>query len=326
MAPGWRTRAIASVSTMRSIATDLTAAERQFGIEEAEVERGVMRDQRRIAEKFEQLVDALMETRLVRKEGDRQAVHALCLGGHVAIGMKIGVETAPGLDPVDQLDAADFDQPVTVGGTEAGRFGVEDDLAHDRQYRIPRARRQAMRMRTSAAVSRRVRPVAITKSARRALFGIGHLTREDSQRSGPRLMPGRASTRRRCIQAGAETTTTASTRRSPPVSNSSGTSSTTIRWAPMPPQEVLPRMRRPQDGRLLRVGAARRGRRTPRGPMPRDRRPAVRSCPERRPRSPAAARRQVPGAGGLRHRRRTPARRLRGTSSRPSTCPCRSTR
>ena len=52
------------------------------------------------------------------------------LGGHVAIGVEIAVERLTGRDPVDHFDAADFDEPVTGLGIEAGRFGVEDNLAH----------------------------------------------------------------------------------------------------------------------------------------------------------------------------------------------------
>ena len=40
------------------------------------------------------------------------------------------MEGAPGRDVVQELDAADLDQPVAVQAIEAGRFGVEDDLAH----------------------------------------------------------------------------------------------------------------------------------------------------------------------------------------------------
>lgn len=51
-----------------------------------------------------------------------------------------GVDLAPGIDvllipvvarpPVDQLDTADFNDPVALGRFEAGGFSIEDYLAH----------------------------------------------------------------------------------------------------------------------------------------------------------------------------------------------------
>ena len=44
--------------------------------------------------------------------------------------MIIGVIGAAGLDSVDQLDAADFHQPVAAAEAEPRRLGVEHDFAH----------------------------------------------------------------------------------------------------------------------------------------------------------------------------------------------------
>ena len=48
--------------------TDRPAAELKLVVEEAEVERRVVRDQRRIFQEFEQLLDPIDEERLVRRE------------------------------------------------------------------------------------------------------------------------------------------------------------------------------------------------------------------------------------------------------------------
>jgi hypothetical protein len=40
----------------------------------------------------------------------------------------VNVSTGP--PPVDQLEARDLDDPVTLLGVEAGGLGVEDDLTH----------------------------------------------------------------------------------------------------------------------------------------------------------------------------------------------------
>ncbi len=89
-----------------------------------------MRDQRRIAEEFDQLVDARREQRLVREELDRQPVHRFGGGGHIALGIEIGVEGDAGFAAVDQLDTSDFDQPVPASGIETRGFGIENNLAH----------------------------------------------------------------------------------------------------------------------------------------------------------------------------------------------------
>jgi lipid-A-disaccharide synthase len=51
------------------------------------------------------------------------------LGIDGAVGLQINVEPPVGLSPVHQLDTADFDDPMPLGGIEAGGFGVEDNLS-----------------------------------------------------------------------------------------------------------------------------------------------------------------------------------------------------
>jgi len=50
-------------------ANRLALAKRQFGVEETEVEPGVVRDQRGIADEGEEFLCQLAEQRFVRKEG-----------------------------------------------------------------------------------------------------------------------------------------------------------------------------------------------------------------------------------------------------------------
>ncbi len=50
--------------------------------------------------------------------------------GHVALGIHVAMEVLSGRKAVEQLDAADLDQPVALQGVEAGGFRVEHDLAH----------------------------------------------------------------------------------------------------------------------------------------------------------------------------------------------------
>ena len=61
-------RASASVSTIRVMHTGGAAAMLQLVVEEAEIEAGIVRDERRIADEFEQFLDLVGEARLVRQE------------------------------------------------------------------------------------------------------------------------------------------------------------------------------------------------------------------------------------------------------------------
>ena len=50
--------------------------------------------------------------------------------GNVPLGVDVAVEGLPGREAVDELDAADLEQPVTLVRIESGGFGVEHDFAH----------------------------------------------------------------------------------------------------------------------------------------------------------------------------------------------------
>src|SRR3954470_14720580 len=70
----------------------LAAAAAELPIDEAEIETGIVRDQRAVAEELEQGVDAVREQRLVRQERVAQSVNGKCAGRHGPLGMKIGME------------------------------------------------------------------------------------------------------------------------------------------------------------------------------------------------------------------------------------------
>jgi hypothetical protein len=52
------------------------------------------------------------------------------LDRHVPAGIEIAMEVAPGFDPVEHFNAADFDHAVAGIGAQPGGFGVEDDFPH----------------------------------------------------------------------------------------------------------------------------------------------------------------------------------------------------
>ena len=104
----------------------------QLGIDEAEIEGGVVRNQRRIFDKTQELVGHVLEQRLVLQEIDGEAVHGDGVRMDIALGIEIAVELAAGWDAVDDLDAAELDQAIAAGRVEARGLGVEHDLAQHR--------------------------------------------------------------------------------------------------------------------------------------------------------------------------------------------------
>ena len=78
------------------------------------------------------VVGELGEARLVAQELGRQPVHLEGLIRHVALGVDMAVPHPAGGNAIDQLDAADLDHAVAVERVEAGRLGIEHDLAQTR--------------------------------------------------------------------------------------------------------------------------------------------------------------------------------------------------
>src|SRR5262249_50008413 len=92
----------------------------------------------------EQVLDDLGEQRLVAQELGREPMHAEGLGRHLALGIEIAVKALSAADAIDELDAADLDQPMALVGIEPGRLGIEHDLP---QMSSPiRARRRNLRI------------------------------------------------------------------------------------------------------------------------------------------------------------------------------------
>ncbi len=102
----------------------------ELGIEEAHIEGGVVDHQRRVTQKGQQIVGDFMEARLVPQHLQRDAMHPESLFRNVALGVDVMMEDLASGDAVEQLDAADLDQPVPLIRVKAGRFGIEHDLAH----------------------------------------------------------------------------------------------------------------------------------------------------------------------------------------------------
>ncbi len=102
----------------------------QFGIDEFEIELGVVDDQPAVADELEERLGMLGEGRKFRQELGREPMHRIGLFRHGALGIDMAVEDAAGRHVIDQLDAAELDDAVPVAGIETRRLSIEHDLAH----------------------------------------------------------------------------------------------------------------------------------------------------------------------------------------------------
>ena len=105
----------------------------ELGIEEGEVEGGVVHDQHGAFDEAEHVVGALMEARLGRA-GTRWRARAPRRPGmrHVALGIEMAMPHPARRDAVEQLDAPISTMRWPRGWIEPRRFGVEHDLAHEK--------------------------------------------------------------------------------------------------------------------------------------------------------------------------------------------------
>src|SRR5450631_1423295 len=69
------------------------------------------------------------------------AVDAERFVGHIALGIDEDMKHRTGGDLVDDLDAANLHETMPFGGTEASRFGIEDNFPHGSKCSGPSSRR-----------------------------------------------------------------------------------------------------------------------------------------------------------------------------------------
>src|SRR5262249_42727111 len=123
----------------------------QLGIDEAEVEGGVVRHQRCRTDEIDQLIDDFRKVRLVAQELAREPVHRNGIGPNTAARIDVAMKGLSAWDAVDQLDAADLDQPVTLIRIKPGCLGIEHDFPHDEPF----ASNPANRIKSAWALYRR---------------------------------------------------------------------------------------------------------------------------------------------------------------------------
>src|SRR5262249_2538055 len=130
----WRSRVFAARQQER-IKHPLTRKEQlagtlEFGIEKGEIKQRVVRNKRRIADEYNQVLDDFGKERLVFEKLGRQAVDRNGFGRHLALRIEIAMKTLPGRNAIDELDAADFHHPMALKGIESRGLRIEYDFAH----------------------------------------------------------------------------------------------------------------------------------------------------------------------------------------------------
>src|SRR6516165_2221277 len=89
-----------------------------------------MRNKRRVADERDYVLDDLGEERLVLEDLARQAVDGDSLGRHVALGIDVTMKGLSARNAIDEFDATDLHQSMSLEGIKPRRFGIEHDFAH----------------------------------------------------------------------------------------------------------------------------------------------------------------------------------------------------
>jgi hypothetical protein len=96
----------------------------QLGIQECDVEAGIVHDELGVAQKFKQTICDFREYRFRTQKVVAQAVHGEGIGGHGAFGIDILMIVPTGRHVMHQFDGADFHDPVPGCGIESSGFRV----------------------------------------------------------------------------------------------------------------------------------------------------------------------------------------------------------
>ena len=105
--------------------------QREFGIQETDVERRVVDDEFGAAYEIEEFSCDVGKSRLVLQELKADSVNRQRAGVDVAFRVDVAMEMPVGQTSVAHFDATDFDNAMAELVLEACRFSVEEYLAHD---------------------------------------------------------------------------------------------------------------------------------------------------------------------------------------------------
>ena len=115
---------------LRLDATVIRVTALQLAVEKSDVERGVVYDQFGIAKELEERLCDAREDGLVGQKLHRDSVDLDRARVDIALGVEVLVIVTARQSPVDQLDATDFNNTVSLADFQAGGFCIEHYLSH----------------------------------------------------------------------------------------------------------------------------------------------------------------------------------------------------
>ncbi len=118
-------------------AQGLLAEPAQLGIDEFEVELGIVDDQPSVADEIQELVGDRGKGGMLGEKFRRQPMDRIGLLGHLALGIDVAVKDAPARHVIDELDTGDLHDTVTGAWVETGRLSIEDDFPHAASPVVP---------------------------------------------------------------------------------------------------------------------------------------------------------------------------------------------
>ncbi len=82
------------------------------------------------ADEGEKLVEDGGERRLTSEKFCGQAMDGECILGHLALGIDVSVKFSTGRNMMNEFDASDLDDAMSLPRIETSRFGIQNDFAH----------------------------------------------------------------------------------------------------------------------------------------------------------------------------------------------------
>src|SRR5260370_40542368 len=94
------------------------------------MECGIWAPQPVRSDKREEFIDDGIKRRLAGQKLGSYSMNRQRILGHLAARIDVSMKFTPGRDVMNELDAGDFDDAVTLRGVETRGFGIEYDLPH----------------------------------------------------------------------------------------------------------------------------------------------------------------------------------------------------
>ena len=102
----------------------------QFRIDKAHVESGIVDNQDGIPDKLQEAIHNSGKIRIIGKELGRKAMHLEGALFDLTLRIDIDVIALTGRHMVDQLDGADFDNPVSLFRVDTRGFRIKNQFTH----------------------------------------------------------------------------------------------------------------------------------------------------------------------------------------------------